>query len=30
VITAILLIGMVGMLLDLVLARLARLVTFPE
>jgi nitrate/nitrite transport system permease protein len=30
VITAILLIGMVGMALDLVLARLARLVTFPE
>jgi nitrate/nitrite transport system permease protein len=30
VITAILLIGMVGMALDFVLARLARLVTFPE
>jgi nitrate/nitrite transport system permease protein len=30
VITAILLIGVVGMLLDLVLARLTRLVTFPE
>ncbi len=30
VITAILLIGMVGMLLDVFLARLARLVTFPE
>jgi nitrate/nitrite transport system permease protein len=30
VITAILLIGVVGMLLDLILARLTRLVTFPE
>lgn len=30
VITAILLIGIVGMLLDLILARLTRLVTFPE
>jgi ABC-type nitrate/sulfonate/bicarbonate transport system permease component len=30
VITAILAIGLVGMLLDFVLARLTRLVTFPE
>src|SRR4026208_274003 len=30
VITAILVIGFVGMLLDLILARLTRLVTFPE
>jgi nitrate/nitrite transport system permease protein len=30
VITAILVIGLVGMLLDLILARLTRLVTFPE
>jgi hypothetical protein len=30
VITAILVIGLVGMLLDFVLARLTRLVTFPE
>jgi ABC-type nitrate/sulfonate/bicarbonate transport system permease component len=30
VITAILVIGIVGMLLDLMLARLTRLVTFPE
>jgi len=30
VITAILVIGLVGMLLDFILARLTRLVTFPE
>jgi ABC-type nitrate/sulfonate/bicarbonate transport system permease component len=30
VIAAILFIGLVGMVLDLILARLARLVTFPE
>jgi ABC-type nitrate/sulfonate/bicarbonate transport system permease component len=30
VIVAIVTIGVVGMLLDLILARLARLVTFPE